>query len=458
LNWVVLTGLLLASSQAPLGSTLIAVALPQIAKGLDTDVVHATTFLVSSYLVITILLQGPAGRLSDTIGHLRTLRWGMGLFALGSIAGFASPTLGMLAAARCLTAIGGALVVPSTMAIIRITAAPEQRGRIFGTFGAVMALSAALGPLLGAEIVGSLGWRFTYLASLPFLAAAVLIVQSHHISDPVPKAEGALRGFSWGVGWRALALLAAALVFVVGAGKLAGSLRLLLLAGGLASGALFAAVQWRSSRPALDVSLLRNPVVAAGTGIMALHNFVMYGLLFQLPAFFEHFHDTSTRSVGQGLFAMMLGMVVASPLGGRLADRLGARLAGLLGTGVVLAGTLLMCRLASFASPLDAAPALLLLGAGLGLASSPAQSSAMAAVTPAKAGMAAGLSSTMRYLGGIATIAVQAAFLAGDGSVAMAPHVTLVTLYVAAAALAVGAATLLPRGPVHGRRGPIAKV
>jgi MFS family permease len=267
----------------------------------------------------------------------------------------------------------------------------------------------------------------------------------------VQRAQASLRRFAEGVDWPGLALLAAALVVVVGAGKMAGSLRLLLLASGFAAGAAFAALQWRSPRPALDLALLRNPVVAAATGIMALHNFAMYGLLFQLPAFFAHVHDTSPRSVGQGLFAMMIGMVVASPLGGRLADRLGARLAGLLGTGVVLAGTLLMCRLASFASPLDAAPALLLLGAGLGLASAPAQSSAMAAVSPAKAGMAAGLSSTLRYLGGIATIAVQAALLAGDGSFAIGQHVTLVMLYVAAAAFAVGAAALLPRGPAHRR-------
>ncbi|MFO1149783.1 MAG: MFS transporter [Alsobacter sp.] len=445
MHWVVLTGLLLASSQAPLGSTLIAVALPQIATGLESDVVHATTLLVSSYLVLTVLLQGPAGRLSDTIGHLRTLRWGMGLFAVGSLAGFASPTLGALAVARCITAVGGALVVPSTMAIIRVTAAPERRGRVFGTFGAVMALSAALGPLIGAEIVGAFGWRFTYLASLPFLAAAALIVWLNPLPDPSPEQDGALRRFMQGVDWQGLALLAAALVLVVAAGKIAGPLRAALLAGGLAASVAFAVSQWRSPRPALDVALLRNPVVAAGTGIMALHNFAMYGLLFQLPAYFEQFHETSPRAVGQGLFAMMIGMVVASPLGGRLADRLGARLAGVLGAGVVLAGTLLMCRLASFASPLDAAPALLMIGMGLGLASSPAQASAMAAVAPAKAGMAAGLSSTMRYLGGIATIAVQAALLSGGEAVTIREHVMLAWIDVAAAALAVGAAALLPR-------------
>jgi len=81
MNRVLLAALLLASAQAPLGSTLVAVALPAIANGLGSDTVHATTLLVSSYLVITILFQGPGGRLSDAFGHERTLWAGIGLFA-----------------------------------------------------------------------------------------------------------------------------------------------------------------------------------------------------------------------------------------------------------------------------------------------------------------------------------------------------------------------------------------
>lgn len=451
MNWVVLTGLLLASSQAPLGSTLIAVALPQIAEGLGSDVVHATTLLVSSYLVLTVLFQGPAGKLSDAVGHLRTLRLGMVLFAIGSVAGFASPNLTVLALARCVTAVGGALTVPSTVALIRIAASPERRGRLFGAFGGIMALSAALGPLLGAEIVGLLGWRSIYLASLPFLAAAALILMRAPL--PQDKTGGAgLRGFLASIDWLGLALLAVALVLVVAGGKTTGAARPLLLAGALGAAVAFAILQWRSASPVLEVGLMRDPVVAAGTGIMALHNFAMYGLLFQLPAFFEHFHGTPPRAVGQGLFAMMIGMVVASPLGGRLMDRTGPRIAGLLGALVALAGASMVARLASFGSPTEAMPSLLLLGIGLGLTSAPAQSSSMAAVAAAKAGAAAGLSSTMRYLGAIASIAVQAALLGDDATVTVDRHVGLAWVYVAATAAALLAALVLPGGVRGGAR------
>lgn len=189
--------------------------------------------------------------------------------------------------------------------------------------------------------------------------------------------------------------------------------------------------------------------MAGATAIMALQNFAMYGLIFQLPAYFEHFRGTAPRAVGFSLFAMMLGMVVASPIGGRATDRLGARTAGLIGAAVLLVASLALCRLQSFATPAEAIPYLVLFGLGMGLSSAPAQSSAMAAVPPNRAGTAAGLSSTMRYVGGMATIAAQAAVLGGDRTVTEGSNLAMVALYAAAALLALAAAFVLPRRGAH---------
>jgi len=449
MNRVLLAALLLASAQAPLGSTLVAVALPAIAMGLGSDTVHATTLLVSSYLVITILFQGPGGRLSDAFGHARTLWAGIALFGLGAVIGLLSPSVWLLAVARAIMAVGGALVVPSTMALLRVLVRPEQRGRVFGIFGSVMALSAALGPVIGGAVVEWLGWRATFLVSLPFLALAAALLRL----DPPPAGERAgdanRREGLRSLDLPGLALLLAALVLVTASAKAEGMERLGMLLAGLLAGAGFVRRQWRAEQPVLDLRLLRDPVMAGATAIMALQNFAMYGLIFQLPAFFEHFRGTAPRAVGFSLFTMMLGMVIASPLGGRATDRLGARSAGLIGAGVLVAGSLAMCRLSSFAGPAEAVPWLIVFGLGMGLSSAPAQSSAMAAVDPGRAGMAAGLSSTMRYLGGIATIAVQAAVLGGDHEVTEGRHVLMVMLYAAAAGLSLAAALVLPRRTMH---------
>lgn len=445
MNRVLLAALLLASAQAPLGSTLVAVALPAIATGLGSDTVHATTLLVSSYLVITILFQGPGGRLSDGFGHERTLWTGIALFGSGALLGLVSPSVWLLAVARAVMAVGGALVVPSTMALLRVLVTPEHRGRVFGIFGSVMALSAALGPVIGGEVVELFGWRAVFLVSLPFLALAAVLLRL----DPPPPREGD-SARDRGEGLRALdftglGLLLAALVLVTASAKLAGMERMGALLLGIAAGAAFSLRQWRSDQPVLDLRLLKNPVMAGATAIMALQNFAMYGLIFQLPAFFEHFRATPPRAVGYSLFTMMIGMVLASPVGGRLTDRLGARTAGLIGAGVLVLGSLALCRLESFATPSDAMAFLVVFGLGMGLSSAPAQSSAMAAVPPTRAGAAAGLSSTMRYLGGMATIAAQAAVLGGDATVTEANHLLMVELYAVAALLSLGASLLLPR-------------
>lgn len=449
MNRILLAALLLASAQAPLGSTLVAVALPAIASGLGSDTVHATTLLVSSYLVITILFQGPGGRLSDAFGHERTLWTGIGLFGLGSLIGLVSPSVWLLAVARAIMAIGGALVVPSTMALLRVLVKPEHRGRVFGVFGSVMALSAALGPVIGGVVVEWFGWRATFLVSLPFLAIAAVLLRLDppppHEADSTRDRGDALRTLDF----TGLAMLLAALVLITASAKLEGIERIGGLLAGVAAGAGFFIRQWRSEQPVLDVRLLREPVMAGATAIMALQNFAMYGLIFQLPAYFEHFRGTAPRAVGFSLFAMMLGMVVASPIGGRATDRLGARTAGLIGAAVLLVASLALCRLQSFATPAEAIPYLVLFGLGMGLSSAPAQSSAMAAVPPNRAGTAAGLSSTMRYVGGMATIAAQAAVLGGDRTVTEGSNLAMVALYAAAALLALAAAFVLPRHGAH---------
>ena len=443
MNRTLLTALLLASSQAPLGSTLIAVAIPSIAQGLQTDTVQVTTLLVVSYLVTTVLFQGPGGRLSDLAGHSYTLWLGIGLFALGSIAGLVSPNLVLLSFSRSVTAVGGALVVPATMALMRELVASERRGRVFGTFGAVMALSAAIGPVVGGEIVGLFGWRAIFLASLPFLATAAVLLRLQ--PPPQRPATAAQTGnFLRSIDVLGLVVFGIALGLLVASARADGTARPAMLTAGLLAGAGFVIRQSRSLNPTLDVRLLLNPVMAGATAIMALQNFAMYGLLFQLPVFFEHFRGAPPRIVGYGLFSMMIGMVIASPLGGRGTDRLGSRMAGAIGAAVLSAGSLLLLRLPLFATPGDAVPYLLVFGFGMGLSSAPAQSSAMVAVPPSQAGMAAGLSSTMRYLGGIATIGVQAAVLGTDSSVSLFQHETLVALYCTAALLSLAATSLLP--------------
>jgi MFS family permease len=137
-------------------------------------------------------------------------------------------------------------------------------------------------------------------------------------------------------------------------------------------------------------------------------------------------------------------MVGASPIGGRLTDRIGPRRSALIGSSVLLSGSLMLCRLADFDTPAGALLPLLVFGIGMGLCSAPAQTSCMAAVKPAQAGMAAGASSTARYLGGIATILVLGAVLGSSASATVGQHEVMQWLFAGAVLISVGAGFYLP--------------
>jgi MFS family permease len=393
--------LLLAAAQAPLGSTLISIALPAMAHSLRIDLALATHWLVTSYLIVSIVGQSPGGRLGDALGHLRTVRLGMGLQALGGCLGLVANHLATLVVARCCIALGGALVLPASVALLRERSPVERRGRLFGWLSATLSLAAALGPPLAGELVGRFGWRAIFAASLSLWAASALSFWWTRWPSDTTDATGA---------WRSLGALArefdalGTLLLTAALGALLFGSRaraVPALCGFVAIAIVFVFWERGRAQPVFDPLLFEARGFGAGTTAIALQNFAMYGLLFQLPNFFERVRGASPQAVGQVLFGMLLAMFAASPVGGRLCDRFGSRTSALWALIPLIAGSCWLQRLESFAVPLDAMPALLLLGVGMGLLNAPCQTAVMSSVASRRAGMAAGASATMRYLGGV---------------------------------------------------------
>jgi MFS family permease len=439
-------GLLLSTALVPLGSTMIAVALPAMGRDFGADPASLTQWLVNSYLVVGIVLQSPAGKLGDRWGARRALTLGQALFAVGALLGFLGGSLALLVASRVLMAAGGALMMPATMAVLRRSTSVERRARVFGAFGASMGLAAALGPLVGGVLVGAFGWRSIFLVNVPILMAAAPLIRG--VSGDSPRGGVA---FDWG----GSVLLALGLSVAVAGSKTEGATAATLL--GLGGLLLFAFLRWeqRVEDPVLDPALFRRSAFAAGGALIALHNWVMYALIFQLPIWFGTVMGTGPVEMGRVLIAMMLSMVVCSPLGGRASERYGARALAVAGTLSMLAGFLLLVLLQPLATASQAVPALILIGAGLGLAAAPAQSSAISAIPREQSGMAAGAISTMRYVGGIVGIGALGLLLrdagAGADEAAAAAQVRVLWLSCAVALLAIVPAAGLPgRGAGEG--------
>lgn len=433
-------GMFLAAALAPLGSTMIAVALPSISSELGIPGGALTQWLVASYLIAGIAAMSPCGKLGDIIGHRRGLTIGMSIYAAGSALGFLVATLPSLALARIAMAIGGAMVVPSTMAMLRNAVPQERRPRAFGTFGAVMGTAAAVGPLLGGELTARFGWRAIFVANLPVILVAFGLLRfAGRGATTAPPGRRPRFDVEGSV------MLAVALTAVVVASRMKGAGALWLAFAGVLLLAAFVAWERRAAAPVVDVRMFARREFAAGNAVVGLQNLAMYTLLFQIPIFFDQVRGIHSAGTGRALIGMMIAMVLFAPLGGRLAERLGARLIAFLGCLISLAGLLAIADFSKLDLPADALPGLILVGAGLGLATSPSQSAAMSAVDRSQAGMAAGVLSTSRYLGGVLGISVLGALLASNADVAS--HRIAAVWYGTAMVVASLAALLLPGKP-----------
>lgn len=435
-----LTALALSIALVPLNSTMLAVALPSIGDDIGVPPAALTQWLVTGYLLVAIMLQSPAGKLADSIGHRRALMLGQVIFATGAILGYLSPGLSGLVVARGLLAAGGAVMVPSAMATLRTRLPAARRGQAFGAFGAVMGLAAAIGPIVGGELAAHLGWRSLFSVNAPPIVLAALLGLSHRGRVEARKPFRADL-----VGSLLLAGGLAVLVFASRA-KAHG----LALAGtGVVALTLFVLWERRIADPVVDLSLFARPVFSASTAIIALQNLAMYALLMALPIVLTRAFHVGSAEVGRTLVAMTLAMVVASLAGGRIADRVGARLTAAIGASVAALG-MLAAATVPLASARDLLVPLSLLGLGLGLTTPSAQAAGLDAVPPERSGMAAGVSSTMRYLGGVVGVAIVSGLLATGEPVARYRLAAFV--FTGVLVLALGATLLLPSRIVSKRR------
>lgn len=434
-----LAALTLSSTLAPLNSTMLSVMLASVGPAFGVAETFATQALVTSYLITSIVMQAPSGKLGDRYGHRRAVAFGQLLFGVGSVGAMFAPSIWTLALARIVMAVGGALIVPSAGALLRLEIPPDKRGQAFGLFGASMALSAALGPVVGGVITSAFSWRATFGVNVVLLPIAALI--AGRSPAPTEPARGPFRFDVVGT-----VLLGLALTLAVVASNLAGDPRRMpLLGAATAVAVLFVLFERRQSEPVVDLRLVTRPVFLAGGLVIALHNVSMYALLFELPSAVTRM-GASGHAKGLLLGAMMISMVVVSPISGRLADKFGARKLALAGTALALAG-MSAIRFVGLHSVPRLLPGLVLVGMGLGLAASPSQASAMSDAPRAESGMAAALLAMMRYLGGIAGLIVLSFVWSApsDPARVLIEHDRAVMFFGAALGLAVVAAAFLPR-------------
>lgn len=416
---------------------MIAVALLDIEGDLGVSV-GAGTWLVSGYLVVMALAQPIGGRLGDALGHRRTYVAGLtGFIAVSALAALA-PWFGALVALRMTQALAGGLMMPSAAALLRDIAPPARRGRLFGWFGTVMGLAAALGPVVGGGLVAASSWRAVFLVNLPIGIAALALAAR---ALPADRRPSGLRGVRFDVAGAAAftgavsALVAALFLLTDGAARWLPAVGASLVLLGV-----FVAIERRVREPFVALSLFASRPYVGATATVMLHNMVLYGLLLMVPVLAERELGLGASGAGLLVGAMTGAMMLTSPVGGHLSDRLGRRAPVLAGAVLAVGATAGLVAIAPDPGTAAVAALLALAGLGVGVAGASLQTTAVESASREMVGVASGVFMTVRYTGGIAATGIAAAvastdaFRAGFAVLAVAAVASIATAWALAAA------------------------
>jgi EmrB/QacA subfamily drug resistance transporter len=412
-RWWTLAAMCFALFMVMLDNTVVNVALPSIQSDLHASIA-GLEWTVNAYTLAFGVLLVTGGRLGDIFGRRRVFLVGVVLFAASSaFIGF-SQSQAWLITGRAVQGIGAAFMMPATLSIITNAFPPAERGKAIGTWAGVSALALAIGPVVGGFLVENVSWQSIFFINLPVAAGAIAVTlfatRESRDETVVPTVDVA------GIATLTTGLTALTLALVEANSWGWGSPRIIglfmLAAAGLAA---FVAVERRAPVPMVDFGFFRARTYLGANLVAFIVSFAMLAMFFFISLFMQNVLGFSPLEAGLRFLPTTLMVVTIAPIAGRLADRIGAR--PLITTGMTLVAISLFWQ--SFLS-IDGGyeallPGFVLMGIGLSLVMPPMSTAAMNAVDQSKAGVASGILSMNRMIGGTLGVAVLGAFIGHPG-------------------------------------------
>ncbi len=396
-----------AAGIVQLPTAAIVVAIPTIHSEFGTSIEELQWTVTAFYIPFSALLIA-AGRIADIYGRRRTFVIGASLFAAGSAIAAAAPGPEVLIAGIALSGAGGALLMPSSMAILVNVFTGERRGTAIGLWGAATELISGVGILVGGVLTGQLDWRWIFVVNIVFAALIVLAVLrgSPESRDPTVSHTVDIPG----VAITATGLTTLTLALIQGASWGWGSPAIIALLA--ATAILFAAfgfVERRSRNPLVDFSFFRQRNFTGATIVIFVLDFSFGALLFFLPLYFQEILGYSPTETGALLLPLTGLMVLGSPLGGRVASRVGPRPPIVFGLGLMVVAVYLISELSLDSRYSDLWLPTAMMGFGVGFSLTPMNLAAMNAISRDHAGAASGILVTLSGLGATLGVAVTGA-------------------------------------------------
>ena len=400
-----------------LDNTIVNVALPSIRRDLGASV-SQLQWTVDAYTVVLASLLVLSGSIADRLGRARIFQVGLVLFTLGSLLCSAAPSASWLIAFRAVQAVGGSMLNPVAMSIIRNTFQDErERAQAIGIWGGVVGLSMALGPILGGVLIAAADWRAIFWVNAPVGLVAVALV---HRFVPESRAPTARRVDLVGQALVIVGLGALTYAIIEGGSAGSASPRVVFCAVlAVVALVLFVPYELRRPEPLIDPRFFRS-IPFSGAALVAVLAFTaLGGFLFLTNLYLQGDRGLSPLHAGLYTLPMAACAFFAAPLSGRLVGTRGGRLPMVVGGAGLALGSVMLTGLTPTTSTGWLIAAYLVFGLGFGMVNPPITNTAVSGMPGAQAGVAAAIASTSRLVGLSLGVAISGTVIvAGRGTAA----------------------------------------